>query len=163
MKRKSTWLFFLIVVLLLLFVGMVFDYGKNIVWDTDDALPSMPRVDEWTSLVTGNERGNKKIMQAVNVLSNHERPESDLRKCFSIITKGNTPEIEFHTACAIAGWYYWNKRLPDSVSVIMTKPGPDGIQPIVESYIETGVWTKVRNRKDTQQDNPADASGAADF
>ena len=77
MKRKSTWLFFLIVVLLLLFVGMVFDYGKNIVWDTDDALPSMPRVDEWTSLVTGNERGNKKIMQAVNVLSNHERPESD--------------------------------------------------------------------------------------
>lgn len=70
MKRKSTWLLFLIVVLLLLFVGMV-------VWDTDDALPSMPRVDEWTSLVTGNERGNKKIMQAVNVLSNHERPESD--------------------------------------------------------------------------------------
>lgn len=76
------------------------------VFDIGSAQPAPVDDNHWIDLVTNNDFGNEKIMQAVNVLCNPKRPESDVIKCYKIITNGNTPEIEFHTACAIAGWYY---------------------------------------------------------
>ena len=94
----------------------------------------------WASVVNENKYGNDKIMTAVNVLGNRMSSESDLKQLYPILRNGNSPEIEFHAACAIAGWYYWNGLLPDSISVKRTNPGPNGIQPIVEKFIETGSW-----------------------
>ena len=94
-------------------------------------------IEIFEKIIFENKYGNEKIMQAVNVLCGNKEKESDVKKCFIIITNGNTDNIEYHTACAIADWYYWNHKLPTKIELIMTNKE---ILTVVKHYIKTEKW-----------------------